>query len=29
MSTRAINKRAGVLGKASGSANLSPHDCRH
>ena len=29
MSTRAINKRVGVLGKAIGIVNLSPHDCRH
>ena len=29
MSTRAINKRVGVLGNAIGLTNLSPHDCRH
>jgi integrase len=29
MSTRAINKRVGVLRKVIGIANLSPHDCRH
>ena len=29
MSTRAINKRVGVLGTAIGIVNLSPHDCRH
>src|SRR5688500_11269370 len=29
MSTRAINKRVGVLGNGVGIANLSPHDCRH
>ncbi len=29
MSTRAINKRVGVLGTAAGIAKLSPHDCRH
>lgn len=29
MSVRAINKRVGALGRAVGSATLSPHDCRH
>ena len=29
MSTRAINKRVGVLGAVAGIAGLSPHDCRH
>ncbi len=29
MSVRAINKRVGMLGKATGVVNLSPHDCRH
>ena len=29
MSVRAINERVGVLGRAVGLENLSPHDCRH
>lgn len=29
MTTRAINKRVGQLGKALGIDKLSPHDCRH
>lgn len=29
LSVRAINARVGVLGRAIGVENLSPHDCRH